>query len=107
MFKKIAKIDDHATLWRDDRTGIAEVRDGYTGNGHSCHPNISTSGSVKGMKKLGYWGKNDKIARAGGCQFNTSRILVDENSKYDRIAAEQCNCDACIARRGYEARYEG
>lgn len=29
------------------------------------HPSIHYTGSVRGMKKLGYWGKNDVCVRCG------------------------------------------
>lgn len=35
----------------------------------SC-PNIHKSGSVRGMKKLGYWGKNDVCIRIGNYIYN-------------------------------------
>lgn len=35
-------------------------------------PNIHFSGSVSGMKKLGYWKKNDEIVRCGNYYYNLS-----------------------------------
>ena len=32
------------------------------------HPSIHYTGSVRGMKKLGYWGKNDICVRCGAAQ---------------------------------------
>ena len=43
------------------KNGIATIYDPSTGLIHSCHPNINVTGSIRGMKKLGYWGKNDHI----------------------------------------------
>lgn len=36
-------------------------------------PSIHITGSVKGMKKQGYWGKNDVIVRSGNYYYNISR----------------------------------
>ena len=43
------------------KNGIATIYDPSTGLIHSCHPNISTTGSIRGMKRLGYWGENTTI----------------------------------------------
>ena len=48
---RIATEDMHIFLYRDDKSGLAWVEDGSTGLGHSAHPNISATGSVKGMKR--------------------------------------------------------
>lgn len=36
------------------------------------HPSIHYTGSVRGMKKLGYWGKNDRCVRCGQFIYNLS-----------------------------------
>ena len=36
------------------------------------HPSIHHTGSVRGMKKLGFWGKNDKCVRCGQDIYNLS-----------------------------------
>lgn len=36
------------------------------------HPSIHYTGSVQGMKKLGYWGKNDRCVRCGQHIYNLS-----------------------------------
>ena len=99
MKQLIIKIDEHATLYRDSKTGIAIITDGTAGICHSCHPSIDSSGSVRGMKKKGYWNKNDKVERAFGYQYNTSQFVIEEDNKYDQIVADECNCDSCIERR--------
>ena len=38
----------------------------------SIHPSIHCSGSIQGMKKLGYWGKHDQIVRCGQHYYNMS-----------------------------------
>lgn len=40
------------------------------------HPSIHISGSVRGMKKCGYWKKDDVIVRVGSYYYNLS-IYVD------------------------------
>lgn len=36
------------------------------------HPSIHYTGSVRGMKKLGFWGKNDRCVRCGQWIYNLS-----------------------------------
>lgn len=36
------------------------------------HPSIHKTGSVLGMKKLGYWGKNDVCVKIGEYIYNIS-----------------------------------
>lgn len=36
------------------------------------HPSIHYTGSVRGMKKLGFWGKHDKCVRYGQYIYNLS-----------------------------------
>lgn len=45
------------------------------------HPSIHYTGSVKGMKKLGYWGKDDKCVRCGQYIYNLS-IFVGGRKNY-------------------------
>jgi len=40
------------------------------------HPSIDASGSVRGMKKLGYWGKDDVCVRCGSYIYNLSIWLA-------------------------------
>ncbi len=40
------------------------------------HPSIHKSGSVRGMKKLGYWGKNDVCVRIGDYIYNLSITIT-------------------------------
>lgn len=98
MKRFIRMAGPHAKLYRDDRTGIAWVADGSTGLGYSAHPNIDRTGSVTGMKKLGYWGKNDRTVRSNGFIYNISRLAVDPSVPYEKLAAQECRCSACRER---------
>jgi len=86
-------LDDlarHAHLYRDSDTGIAWVEDGSSGVSHSAHPNIDDSGSVSGMKHLGYWGDNDRTVTSNGFIYNIDRCVVDDD--YDQLARDHCRC---------------
>lgn len=50
----VRNVGPCAELHRDRKNGIAWIKDGATGLGYSCHANIDATGSVRGMKKLGY-----------------------------------------------------
>ncbi len=39
------------------------------------HPSIHVSGSISGMKKLGYWKEDAIIVRCGNYYYNTSVIV--------------------------------
>jgi len=52
------------------------IENGSAGIGHTAHPNIDVSGSVSGMKKLGYWRKEDRIIRERGHYYNMSRVSI-------------------------------
>lgn len=72
-------------VWVNDKlcklsivNGIVSIENGSTGMGHSIYPNIHKSGSVKRMKDLGYWGKDDQTVRAGNFIYNTSKFFVTD-----------------------------
>ncbi len=101
--KLLREIAPYKKLYRDDITGIAWVEDGSSGCAISIHPNIDDSGSVKGMKNLGYWDKADRTVRSHGFIYNIdhSFIPTEKGSWYDmkRIVADECRCQACLERR--------
>lgn len=68
--------------------GIAMIKDGSTGTGISLYPNISATGSIRGMKAKGWWGKDDKIVKAHGLYFNVSRPQRPPEGKWEKICAE-------------------
>ncbi len=43
------------------------------------HPSIHYTGSVRGMKNLGYWGRNDICVRCGQYIYNLS-ITIENNN---------------------------
>lgn len=86
----VRQIRDHVSLHRDPKTGIAWVENGEAGIGHSCHPNISATGSVRGMKEKGYWGKDDATVRCRGFIYNVSSVVVSD--ELDQIARDACQC---------------
>ena len=95
--KLIGNVSDYQRLYRDDKTGIAWVEDGSTGLGHSCHANIDASGSIRGMKDRGYWGKKDRCVRSHGFIYNIDTYVV--SGVLDKIAADACMCEACLERQ--------
>lgn len=80
----------HVKLYRDPNTGIAWVEDGRAGVAHSCHPNISSSGSVAQMKKRGLWGKGDRTVKCRGHIYNID--ISSASTDLDEIACRHCRC---------------
>lgn len=99
MKKFIREIREHVELYRDDKTGIAWIEDGTTGCAVSVHANIDASGSVRGMKDRGYWGKKDRTVRSNGYIYNIDRFVCDPGDELERIVADECMCEACQARK--------
>lgn len=84
MAKKLIKeIRPYVKLYRDTNNGIAWIEDGSTGLGISVHPNLDKSGSVTGMKKLGYWDKSDRIVLSHGWKYNIDRFVCDKKNDLD------------------------
>jgi hypothetical protein len=96
----VSAVDPHAELHRDHGTGIAWIKDGSTGLGHSCHPNIDASGSVRGMKARGYWDEDDRTVRSHGFIYNVDHVVASD--RYDRLALQECKCIGCLQRREWE-----
>ena len=61
MKEFIREVQPHAKLYRDTSKGVAWIADGSTGLVFSIHANISSTGSVRGMKKIGRWGKRINV----------------------------------------------
>ena len=103
MKKLIKEIKPYVKLYRDEKSGIAWIENGSTGCGHSCHANIDTSGSVRGMKNLGYWKKDARTVRSHGFIYNIDSFCCSD--EYDNIAAEYCACTACLERKSKPEPY--
>jgi hypothetical protein len=101
----VRQLAPYVELHRDERTGIAWVADGTTGCGHTCHPNIDSTGSVRGMKQRGFWGKNDQTVRSHGFIYNISRFICSDG--WDKVAAEECRCFPCRLRRTAAITWSG
>ena len=95
----LRKIDKYAELYRDDKSGIAWIYDRSTGLGVSVHPNIAASGSVSGMKALGYWGKDDRTVKSHGFIYNIDRLAYDPHNKLEATVSQYCMCKGCLERR--------
>lgn len=102
----IKHINEFANLYRHTTTGIAFVADGSTGTQYSCHANIASGGSVRGMKKLGYWDKKARTVRCNGAIYNIDTYIVND-SPYSKIAGDYCMCEACKERRASEQTKKG
>lgn len=103
MRQFIRKIEEHVNLYRDDKNGIAWIEDGRTGLGISVHSNIDSSGSVSGMKNLGYWRKKDRTVRSHGWIYNIDSFVCDKDNKLEMIVADECRCQRYIERRMQKA----
>jgi hypothetical protein len=86
----VKQLAPYIELHFDERTGLAWVENGSAGCGHTCHPNIDKTGSVRGMKKLGYWAQSDRMVRSHGFIYNIDRLAVSD--KWDEVAREHCRC---------------
>ena len=100
-------VGEFKRLYIDSRTGIAWIADGSTGMCISVHPNIDITGSVRGMKNLGYWGKKDRTVRCNGFIYNIDHrsLSFEDDSPYgklEKIVLDECCCDACSERRANE-----
>lgn len=97
MKQFIRQIKEHVNLYRDDKSGIAWIEDGRTGSGISVHSNIDSSGSVSGMKSLGYWRKIDRTVRSHGWIYNIDSFVCD--NELEMIVADECRCQGCLERK--------
>lgn len=48
------------------------------------HPSIHITGSVRGMKRAGFWGKNDHCVRNRDYIYNLSIYIGDPRWRYER-----------------------
>lgn len=99
MKQLVKKINKFADLYRDDKNGIAWIEDHSTGLGVSVHPNIAASGSVSGMKALGYWGKDDRTVKSHGFIYNIDRLAYNPHNSLEATVSQYCMCKGCLGRR--------
>lgn len=99
MKRLVRRINRNADLYRDDKNGIAYIYDHSSGIRISVHPNISSSGSVSGMKACGFWAKKDRIVRSGGFLYNIDRFVCCKDDELEVIVSGECMCQACLKRR--------
>ena len=97
--KFIRNIAPYKNLYRDDKSGIAWIEDGSSGNCVSVHSNIDKSGSVKGMKNSGYWRKTYRTIRSHGYIYNIDSFICNQNDEMEMIISNECMCQGCIERR--------
>lgn len=95
----IRDVKPYAKLYRDTTTGIAWIEDVSSGCGWSVHSNIDITGSVRGMKYLGYWGKKDRTVRSHGYIYNIDTFICDKDNEFQTILANECRCQGCCDRR--------
>lgn len=88
----LREVAPHKVLHRDERSGIAWIEDGTAGVGLSLHPNISDSGSVAGMKRMGYWSRDAKTKRTRGFIYNISAYVPEDDSYLNGILRRECRC---------------
>lgn len=86
----LKQVSEYVALYRDKRTGLAWVENGSTGMSHSAHSNIDVSGSVRGMRSRGYWGKDDRVVRCRGFHHNIDSVVIHD--ELDQLAADHCQC---------------
>jgi hypothetical protein len=99
----LREIALHQKLYRDPKTGIAWVEDGTRGLAHSAHPNIDATGSVRGMRALGHWGRHDRVVRSHGFCYNIESCIVDD--ELDAAARDACVCGGYHGRLGERFRF--
>lgn len=95
----LREVKPYAKLYRDTVTGIAWIEDGSSGCGFSVHSNIGSSGSVRGMRTLGYWGTEDRTVRSHGFIYNIDTFICEKENEFEMIVADECRCQGCSDRR--------
>lgn len=71
---------------------VCRIKNYSAGIEHCAHPNISVTGSVSGMRKLGYWRKTDIVYRQGSAWYNVSQIVTSHLLDELCLALEDTGC---------------
>jgi len=88
----LAVLSPYLSGYRDSRTGIAWIEDHASGRGHSLHTSIARSGSVKGMKQLGYWNLNDRTVPSHGWIYNIDQYVPETDPLIQQWLLDHCQC---------------
>ena len=88
----IQVVTEFARLYRDPITGIAWVEDTSTGLGYSAHPNIHSTGNVRGMRLRGFWKRKDLAVPTNGFIYNISQCRVNLDNQFEVLAMRNCRC---------------
>lgn len=92
MKQLVETLASHLKGYRDERTGIAWIEDGSVGLGYSLHPNIDATGSIRGMRDRGYWGKKDRCVRSHGFIYNIDRYVSEDKPEINEWLLRHCRC---------------
>lgn len=87
----VQTVRPYVELYRDPKTGIAWIEDGTSGTGLSAHPNISATGSIRGMRDRGWWGKTDRTVKSHGWIYNIDKVAGGD-SPDDKLVRNACDC---------------
>jgi hypothetical protein len=81
----LAQRDEHTTLCRDPKSGIAWVEDGRAGVVHTCHPNVSDLANSDDA-----YGPGANVRRSHGWLYHVDVCIVSD--ELDELARQNCQC---------------
>lgn len=87
----VREVRPYVKLYRDPKTGIAWIEDGTSGTGLSAHPSIHATGSIRGMRDRGWWGKHDRTVKSHGFIYNIDQA-AGGSSADDKLVRSMCEC---------------
>ena len=87
----VQEVRPYVKLYRDPKTGVAWIEDGRSGTGLAAHPSIDATGSIRGMKDHGWWGKKDRTVRSHGFIYNIDQAAGGESAD-DKLVRNMCDC---------------
>jgi len=99
---KLTFVKDEGDAYRVKETGdlcslpliskVVTIENYSSGTRHSAHPNINSTGSVRVMKKLGYWAKTDITTSQRGTIYNISKVYCSNPLDHLCFAIERHDC---------------